>query len=151
MSTGLRLTQSVRLIYIYFFGHLTGTSRKKSDTKTARGGSSGARQGSVPLKKSFPPPPPRSSHDDPRLQFANCIKEPGEQAAAACGRTPGVHLPSSSPLKVRRSCVVAFSHLSAVRSVSLGRKGPSRTLEKSAVVPASDCLFIIVRLRTDAA
>lgn len=62
------------------------------------------------------------------------------------------HIPFSSPLKFRKSCVVAFIHLSAVLLFSLGRKA-RWTLERfaSAAAPAEGCLFIIVRLQTDAA
>lgn len=66
---------------------------------------------------------------------------------------PGeAHIPFSSPLKFRKSCVVAFIHLSAVLLFSLGRKA-RWTLERfaSAAAPAEGCLFIIVRLQTDAA
>lgn len=62
------------------------------------------------------------------------------------------HIPFSSPLKFRKSCVVAFIHLSAVLLVSLGRKA-RWTSERfaSAAAPAEGCFFIIVRLQTDAA
>lgn len=62
------------------------------------------------------------------------------------------HVPFSSPLRLRKSCVVAFIHLSALLSVSLGRKA-RWTLERSAsaAAPTEGCFFIIVRLQTDAA
>lgn len=62
------------------------------------------------------------------------------------------HSPFSSPLRLRKSCVVAFIHLSAVLSVGPGRKARWR-LERSAsaAAPTEGCFFIIVRLQTDAA
>lgn len=64
------------------------------------------------------------------------------------------NVPFSSPLGLRKSCgfVVASIHLSAVLSVSRGRKA-RWTLEgsASAAAPAEGCFFIIVRLQTDAA
>lgn len=87
------------------------------------------------------------SHDDPQRQFDHTIYPRGMQ------RTTGEdHIPFSSPLRLRKSCVVAFIHLSAVLSVSLGRKA-RWTLERSAsaAAPTEGCFFIIVRLQTDAA
>lgn len=62
------------------------------------------------------------------------------------------YIPFSSPLRLRKSCVVAFIHLSAVLSVSLGRKARWTLMRSaSAAAPTEGCFFIIVRLQTDAA
>lgn len=85
-----------------------------------------------------------------RRQFDKPTKAPQRRATRWGGSG---HVPFLSPLRLRGSCVVACSHLSAVLCViSFGEKA-RWTLERSAsaAAPTEGCFFIIVRLQTDSA